>query len=138
MGALCVDLSEAQAAWTQEVKTQNAALLALPVPTKLDSTQTKAIELRTMKAGFVAGLFKVYQWRMLLFARGFPARTTPAVNGAAAVPVAPAPEDGTIWQQLVGTKRPNIAALGPYFDPDANLTLSYGPDVKPGAARHTR
>lgn len=134
MGALSVDLSEAQAAADKAVNDQNAALLISKLAS-LTNPQTDAVKLRIMKAAFITKLFELYQWRLLLFARGFPAANAAPVVPAGYVGSTPDPKT-TIWEQLVARIRPTVAALGPYFDPDANLMMSFGPNIP--SSKHSR
>lgn len=107
MGAVSVDLTREQETIKNIVK--NGAYADADLETY-----------NRMRQAFIGKLFELYQWRMLLFARG-------AAGAAVAAPVGGNP---TIWETLVGTKRSKTAALTTYIDPDQPLSASYGPNAK--------
>lgn len=112
MGALSVDLTEAQKDADKAVK-------------GLDKASAKETRLKLMRGAFISRLFKVYQWRLLLFARGADQAgvASPAADGTVDPPQ-------TIWEKLVGTTRPKVAALSTHMDLDTPLSKAYGPTSK--------
>lgn len=108
MGALCVDMTQAQA---------NAdASIARIYGKKPDWALADAKRLHLLRGAFISGLFDLYQWRLLLFARQWTiTQASPAGNAV------------SIWESLVGTTRPKVATLYGYMDPDTALSNLYGP-----------
>ncbi|MCJ1389760.1 hypothetical protein MMC18_002617 [Xylographa bjoerkii] len=137
IGALSVDIGETgkEARGIKEIKTAESLSEAIQqlqktgtkAPTEAQLGPAKAVakaageaaELALMKSVFIDTLFKIYQWRMLLLARG-----SPTIN-----------RGGTgFWVTLIGRDRPQFASLEAYLGSD-KLSQVYGPDIQRNPAQ---